>query len=164
MTAHPIRRNRTRILISACIAVLGMASASGCTLNRMLNSPSQTPVIEPTISPIQPTVSPTLEPSSTVPPATIEITPIPTVQASDQKSDRILLSLAKSGHEHLYVYQPLQQPITQMTSGDWDDRDPVVSPDGTKIAFASNRGGFWDLYLLDLLTQQTIPLTNYPSL
>ncbi|MRS05478.1 hypothetical protein EG832_20025, partial [bacterium] len=160
MAAQPIRRNRTRILIYACIAVLGMAFISGCTLSRMLNSPSQTPVNEPTSIPVQPTVSPTLEPSSTVSSATIEISPIPTSQASDQKSDRILLSLAQSGHEHLYVYQPMQQPVTQITSGDWDDRDPVVSPDGTKIAFTSNRGGYWDLYLLDLLTQQTTPLTN----
>ncbi len=164
MTAHSCNPgSRKWFIIYACIALVGMASASGCTLNRMLNTPSQTPVIELSPIPAQPTVSPTLEPSSTVPPATLEITPIPTAPASDQKSDRILLSLAQSGHKHLYVYQPLKQPITQITSGDWDDRDPVVSPDGSKIAFASNRGGFWDLYLLDLLTQQTIPLTNTPA-
>jgi dipeptidyl aminopeptidase/acylaminoacyl peptidase len=40
---------------------------------------------------------------------------------------------------HLYVLSPEDSIPRQITSGDYDDEDPVWSPDGTQIAFASNR-------------------------
>ncbi len=40
---------------------------------------------------------------------------------------------------HIYVYDLAAKEARQVTSGDRDDRDPVWSPDGTRIAFVSNR-------------------------
>ena len=40
---------------------------------------------------------------------------------------------------------------------------PAASPDGKKIAFASNRSGYWDLYLLDLASGETSQLTDTPD-
>jgi len=40
---------------------------------------------------------------------------------------------------HLYVFNIGDHKVTQITSGDYDDSDPAWSPDGTKLAFASNR-------------------------
>jgi dipeptidyl aminopeptidase/acylaminoacyl peptidase len=40
---------------------------------------------------------------------------------------------------HLYVFDVAAKSLTQVTSGDFDDENPAWSPDGTSLAFASNR-------------------------
>ena len=40
---------------------------------------------------------------------------------------------------HLYTFNLNDSKITQITSGDFEDSDPVWSPDGQSIAFVSNR-------------------------
>jgi hypothetical protein len=68
----------------------------------------------------------------------------------------ILLALDEGGNNHLFAYQPQESgagqplPLTRLTSGPWDDLNPAISPDGQTVAFASNRSGYWDIYLLDI--------------
>jgi len=40
---------------------------------------------------------------------------------------------------HIYVFDVAEKKTVQITSGDYDDSSPVWSPDGTTIAFVSNR-------------------------
>lgn len=40
---------------------------------------------------------------------------------------------------HLYVFDVLAKKLTRITSGDYDDSQPVWAPDGRFIAFVSNR-------------------------
>jgi dipeptidyl aminopeptidase/acylaminoacyl peptidase len=44
-----------------------------------------------------------------------------------------------SRRTHLYVFDVASKQMTQITSGDFDDSEPCWSPDGTQIAFTSNR-------------------------
>jgi len=75
----------------------------------------------------------------------------------------IILSIDVGGFSHLFAYHPLNLPLTRLTSGPWDDVTPAVSPDGSQLAFASNRDGPWDLYLLDLASGAATRLTETPE-
>ena len=114
--------------------------------------PSETPTAS-----LTPTEAPTQTPYVIT--ATPE-TPTPTLPAPQ---DIFILSLADAGHFHLFAYSPLTLPFTRLTSGAWDDITPALSPDGKRVAFTSNRNGYWDIYTLDLETGETTRLTDTPE-
>lgn len=53
--------------------------------------------------------------------------------------------------------------ITQLTSDAAHDLMPAISPDGQRVAFASNRAGNWDIYVMSANGGQAVQLTNDPS-
>jgi TolB protein len=117
------------------------------------------------------TASPTGSPTPSLSPTTIP-TQTPYVITATSPVDPIVaplpqglfvLSLDDSARQHLFAYAPQSLPLTRLTSGNDDDVTPALSPDGTRIAFASNRNGYWDLYLLDLASGQTSRLTDTPA-
>lgn len=71
----------------------------------------------------------------------------------------ILLSLPEGGHQQLYWHR-LDDVAARLTQGAWDDVQPAASPQGERLAFASNRGGHWDLYILDLANGETMQLSD----
>lgn len=85
---------------------------------------------------------------------------VPTVPAGTRET--VIFAFEEDGYSHLFAYIPDSMPLTRLTSGAWDDITPAVNPDGTRLAFASNRGGFWDLYLLDLASGDVTQLTDTP--
>jgi TolB protein len=99
--------------------------------------------------------------------STATATPKPTGTATPNPlpsvKDVVLLSLEENGHAHLFFYVPQQLPLTRLTYGAWDDTNPSLSPDGTKVAFASNREGSWDLYVLTLTSGEITRVTNSPD-
>jgi TolB protein len=70
------------------------------------------------------------------------------------------LSILEGGQSHLFAFSTERQKLLRLTMGDWDDITPAVSPDGSRLAFASNRSGHWDLYVMSLEDGGIRQLTN----
>ena len=75
----------------------------------------------------------------------------------------VFLAIGEGGFTHLFAYGPLSLPLTRLTDGAWEDITPSLSPNHKQLAFASNRDGQWDIYLLDLENGETIRLTESPE-
>ncbi|MCW5873277.1 MAG: PD40 domain-containing protein [Anaerolineales bacterium] len=71
-----------------------------------------------------------------------------------------ILSLSEYGYTRLFSHQLSGQTFTRLTYGEWDDVAPALSAHGGLVAFASNRSGNWDLFVLELDTGITAQLTN----
>jgi TolB protein len=65
-----------------------------------------------------------------------------------------------AGYTNLWALVLGHTNPVRLTAGPWDDRDPAISPDGTRLAFASHREGSWNLYVLDLRSGETRRLTS----
>ena len=119
-----------------------------------------TPTTFPTTTP---TKVPTVSPPPEIATSTL-ISPSPTrVITSSLQDGLIVLALNEAGYSHLFAFQPTELPYTRLTSGPWDDITPALSPDGKWLAFASNRSGQWDLYLLDLQSGDLNRVTDTPD-
>ena len=60
----------------------------------------------------------------------------------------------------LYTLDLSNGTVAALTSGDWHDEQPRYSPDGSRIAFTSNRGGSFNLYVMDADGRNVTRLTT----
>lgn len=60
----------------------------------------------------------------------------------------------------IYVQNVGGNAVTQLTSDPAHDVMPSVSPDDTRVAFASNRTGSWDIYVMSVDGGQAIQITS----
>ncbi|UYN89201.1 MAG: PD40 domain-containing protein [Anaerolineales bacterium] len=101
---------------------------------------------------------PTALPTHTVMP-TPQATPL--VMGAGRSLDGLrVLSLSEYGYARLFSHQLIGQSLTRLTYGQWDDVSPAFSSQSGLLAFASNRNGNWDLYVLELATGITSQLTH----
>ncbi|NMC79733.1 MAG: hypothetical protein GYA59_10270, partial [Chloroflexi bacterium] len=86
---------------------------------------------------------------------------LPTASAPelDQKGI-IVMALQDGNYSHLFVFHPQYLPLTRLTNDAWDDITPAVSPDGSRLAFSSRRGGSWDIYILNLADKSLTQVTQ----
>lgn len=63
---------------------------------------------------------------------------------------------------HIFVLDLGLRSESQLTSGRSLNWNPVWSPDGTKIAFASDRDGQWDLYIMEADGKNVQRITETP--
>jgi len=116
-----------------------------------------------TSSPVATSARPTSTPSPTITASPSQAQPVVIEIDTPFKSGTIFLSLLEASGRHLFAYNPQTLPFTRLTTGDWEDITPSASPDGTRLAFASNRDGGWDIYILDLLSGAIQQITATPE-
>jgi TolB protein len=78
-------------------------------------------------------------------------------------SGTIIYAARHAANSHLWAIAQGDPDPIPLTSGSFDDREPAVSPDGRQVAFASDRQGGWDLYILDLATGEVRRITETPA-
>ena len=68
------------------------------------------------------------------------------------KGDLVAFEAYQGGTFHIWVMKPDGSGVQQLTTGHGDDREPRFSPDGTKIAFSSDRAfaGTYDIWTVDV--------------
>jgi TolB protein len=66
-----------------------------------------------------------------------------------------------TGKVKIYAIDLSRGAVSALTSGDWDDEQPRYSPDGSRIAFKSNRGGSYNLYVMDADGRNVARLTDH---
>lgn len=72
----------------------------------------------------------------------------------------VFASTRHSERPNLYIKRVDGVAVTQLTSDPSADIQPVFSPDGTKVAFASNRMGNWDIWVISVEGGAAIQITT----
>ncbi len=97
-------------------------------------------------------------------PVTFEpiLTSTPAVIKYGGEGNLVFLSIEENGYAHLFVQSnpPQELPLTRITTGEWNDITPALSPDRNQLAFASDRNGFWDLYVMEIQTGDVQQITD----
>ena len=78
------------------------------------------------------------------------------------KHDVVAIQSYAGGTFHIWTILPDGRQRKQITKGHGDDREPSISPDGTTIAFASDRAfkGSYDIWTVDIATGALKQITS----
>ena len=158
------------LLANAAVVIAATLAVEHLYWPSQAAAPTAVAVVAPPLTPPPVTVDPPGTPDSN---NTIQIASIgvnvnpapagPTVTAPPNPltvGGTIYYAYRHGGFTNLWA-QVLGRPNpVRLTAGPWDDRDPAISPDGTRLAFASHREGSWNLYILDLTTGNIQRLTS----
>ncbi|MEM6755672.1 MAG: DPP IV N-terminal domain-containing protein [Planctomycetota bacterium] len=74
-----------------------------------------------------------------------------------------LIAFASTRHRptsDLYAQRVGSAAVTQLTNDPANDMMPAFSPDGSKLAFASDRDGDWNIYLMDARGGRPVQITT----
>ena len=51
-----------------------------------------------------------------------------------------------AGNDNVWIYELERGTMSRLTTGDWDNGPPIWAPDGSRVAFSSNRRGAFSLF------------------
>lgn len=74
----------------------------------------------------------------------------------------VFASTRHSEFPDLYIKSVHGKAVVQLTSDPSSDVQPAFSPDGKRVAFASDRTGNWDIWIIDIDGQLPIQVTHSP--
>ena len=83
---------------------------------------------------------------------------VPVIVEGAVSSGRIVYGSLRDGNEEIYIMGSTGS--TRLTSNTARDRDPVLSPDGTKIAFYSDRDGTGAIWVMNADGTNPVKLTS----
>jgi TolB protein len=89
-------------------------------------------------------------------------TPVPTATELPsvlEARGSIAYTVRERGQDDIWAVGVGTRTPIRLTNSPADDRDPVWSPDGTKLAYASRQDGNWEIYIYDLIGGQTTRMT-----
>ena len=75
----------------------------------------------------------------------------------------VFASTRHSMQPDLYVQRVFGTAVTQLTADPAADVQPVFSPDGRRVAFASDRGGAWDIWVIGVDGSPPVQITDSPG-
>lgn len=82
----------------------------------------------------------------------------------DRAGERMIFSSTRhSMQPDLYIKNINGVALTQLTSDGAADVHPAFSPDGRRVAFASDRGGSWDIWAMDVNGGPPMQVTRGPA-
>lgn len=82
----------------------------------------------------------------------------------DRDGKRLFFASTRhSSTANIYVQSVDGTAVTQLTNDPAHDVMPSLSPDASRLAFASNRNGTWDIYLMNSDGGQAVQVTSDPT-
>ncbi|USN99443.1 MAG: PD40 domain-containing protein [Phycisphaeraceae bacterium] len=72
----------------------------------------------------------------------------------------VYASTQHSPSADIYIKQANSRVLTRLTTDPGQDVMPAISPDGTRIAFASNRTGSWDIWVMPITGGKAIQVST----
>ena len=119
--------------------------------------------VTPSLYPADTLTASPLPSATATPAAPITLADPIDLEANLNREGLLVLAMRDGLYSHLFAYHPLYLPLTHITDTPWDDITPAISPDGTRLAFSSRANGYWDLYIINLVTGERTRLTDTPD-
>lgn len=151
---------RTQNRTLSALVVISLAALVGVVIWATSRDGAETPIIPPAPNLSAGAIADTPQPDA---PVSLSLpTPIPTATELPevlQARGTIAFVARENGRDDIWAV-PVggTQPI-RITNADADDRDPMWSTDGRRLAYASRKDGNWEIYIYDVLAGETTRMT-----